>query len=160
MTEANKYIMAQEGQLPEVKTPLTLVAPAIKIQKGKKVILPLFERVQFIEGSVVSDKYKFVGSNYTGLNTKETASEIRKILKAQFPEIKFSTTSDYSSISVTIKQSPYNCSKLEYSADLEPREYREFEAEHNKELKAIGEYCKALLTSYNFDDSDIYEDYS
>lgn len=140
----------------------TETAPKSNITKiHNKNILPLFERVQFTPGNADTSKYKykFVGSNYTGLTTKETAKEIRSHLKARFPEVKFSITSDYSRIDITIKQSPYNNLKLEYSANIEPRKYREYDAEHNKEINAIVEYCNRLLTSYNYDDSDIMTDY-
>ncbi|HEY5589135.1 MAG TPA: hypothetical protein VIK86_09300, partial [Candidatus Paceibacterota bacterium] len=59
ITEAQKYITAQADQAEE-KAPLTLVAPTAKTPKAKIIILPLFERVQFVEGSVVSNRYKFV----------------------------------------------------------------------------------------------------
>jgi len=160
MAEAQKHTEVQRDV-----NPLTLVAPITKEQKQKEVknniLLPLWNRVKFVQGSANISKYryKYVGSNYTGLSTKETAVEVRKILKGQFPEIKFSVTSDHSTLDITIKQSPYNYSKLEYSAEIEPRQYREHEAEHNKELTAIAEYCRQLLSSYNYDDSDSQSDY-
>lgn len=156
IAEAQKHVTI----LGESK-PLTLVAPVVKIQKEVKnnTLLPLWDRVQFVEGSIVSDRFKFVGSNYTGLSTKETAVLVRKLLKGQFPEVKFSVTSDHNHISITIKQSPYNYSKLEYSAELRPQQYRDHEKEHNKELNAIETYCKELLNSYNYDDSDSQSDY-
>ena len=123
--------------------------------------ISLWERLQFTPGSTDTSKhnYKFVGSNYTGLTTKETAKIIRKHLKGKFPEVKFSVTSDYNTIDVTIKESPYNYSKLEYSPQLETRHYREHEEENNKELNAIKDYCSKLLSSYNYDDSDLQSDY-
>jgi len=160
MAEAQKHTEEQRDV-----NPLTLVTPTTKEQKQKEVknniLLPLWNRVKFVQGSADTSKYryKYVGSNYTGLSTKETAVEVRKILKGQFPEIKFSVTSDHSTLDITIKQSPYNYSKLEYSAEIEPRQYREHEAEHNKELTAIVEYCRQLLSSYNYDDSDSQRDY-
>lgn len=139
----------------------TTSTTATKKEKVNKINLPLFERVQFQEGNADTSKYhfKFVGSNYTGLSVKETASEVRKHLKAHFPEVKFSVTSDYNKIWVEVKSSPYNNRKLEYSQEIESRQYREYEEEHNKELKAILSYCDSLLSSYNYDDSDIMTDY-
>lgn len=128
--------------------------------KSKNNMLSLWNRVQFVEGENKSDRnYKFVGSNYTGLSVKETATEIRKHLKAQFPEVKFSVTSDYNHIRIEIKSSPYNWGKLAYSPELECKQYRDYEEEHNKELIAIKEYCSKLLDSYNWDDSDSQSDY-
>ena len=160
MAEAQKYTLEQGTEQPQLK-PLTLVAPVAKVTKEVKnnIILPLWDRVQFVEGSIVSNRFKYVGSNYTGLSTKETAAEVRKLLKCQFPEVKFSITSDHSHISITIKQSPYNYSTLEYSSELQPYEYRNHETENNKELTAIKSYCKSLLNSYNYDDSDSQSDY-
>lgn len=130
------------------------------LHKSKNNILPLWNRLQFAEGENKSTRnYKFVGSNYTGLSVKDTASEIRKILKATFPEVKFSVTSDYRKIYVEIKSSPYSWDKLAYSPELECRQYREYEEEHNKEILAIKEYCQKLLDSYNWDDSDSMSDY-
>lgn len=139
----------------------TAVKTEKAITKTQNKILSLWDRVQFVEGTTDTNKYnyRYVGSNYTGLTTKETAVIIRKQLKNLFPEVKFSVTSEFSSIDITIKSSPYNYSKLEYSHEIEPRQYREHEAEHNKELNAIVEYCKELLSSYNYDDSDLQSDY-
>jgi len=160
LAEAQKYTLEQGTEQPAVK-PLTLVTQATKAQKEVKnnIILPLWDRVQFVEGSIVSNRFKYVGSNYTGLSTKETAAEVRKLLKGQFPEVKFSITSDHNHISITIKQSPYTYSTLKYSAELQPYEYRNHETENNKELTAIKSYCKSLLNSYNYDDSDSQSDY-
>jgi len=162
LAEAQKHIAEQGAEQSQVKS-LTLVAPTTKEQKQNEVknniILPLWNRVQFVEGSVLSNRFKYVGSNYTGLSTKETAAEVRKLLKGQFPEVKFSIISDHNHISITIKQSPYTYSTLKYSAGLQPYEYRNHETENNKELTAIKSYCKSLLNSYNYDDSDSQSDY-
>ena len=160
MAEAQKHTLEQRTEQPQVK-PLTLVAPVSKATKEVKnnIILPLWDRVQFVEGSIVSNRFKYVGSNYTGLSTKETAAEVRKLLKGQFPEVKFSITSDHNHISITIKQSPYIYSTLKYSSELQPYEYRNHEEQNNKELTAIKLYCKELLSSYNYDDSDSQSDY-
>jgi hypothetical protein len=147
----NETITEQKEQITEKNIHKT-------VKENKK---SLWERVQFIKGTANNSKYdyRYVGSNYTGLSVKETASEIRKQLKGLFPEVKFSVTSDYNSIDVVIKQSPYNYSKLEYNPELTPRDYREYEIEHNKELNAIVKYCNELLSSYNYDDSDSMSDY-
>lgn len=152
LEEAEKYTKIET--ITEVKTEKRTI---IKEQTN----LLLWDRVQFIEGTSDNSKnnYKFVGSNYCALTVKEIAVEIRKILKSAFPEIKFSITSDYNTIDVTIKSSPYNYSKLEYSYEIESRKYREYEEEHNKELNSIIDYCNKLLSSYNFDDSDSQSDY-
>lgn len=125
--------------------------------------ISLWNRVQFVEGkadnSEYKTSYKYVGSNYSGLSTKETAKVIRTHLKRQFPEVKFSVTSDYSEIRIEIKSSPYNNKQLEYSRELDCVDYRNFEKENNKELIAIQGYCNKLLSSYNYDDSDIMTDY-
>ena len=132
-----------------------------EIKTETKNKISLFDRCIFIEGlSENSIKgYKFTGSNYTGLSTKETAVIIRKHLKERFPEVKFSITSDYNSLDIHIKTSPYNNSKLDYDPELSPYQYRDFEKENNKELNAIQEYCNNLLNSYNYDDSDSQSDY-
>ena len=109
--------------------------------KNKK-LLSLYERVQFkqnIKANNSQYNYKFVGSNYTGLSVKETAKIIRKHLRQRFPEVKISVRSDYDSINVIIKASPYE--------------------RESQELQAIFKYCEQLLDSYNFDDSDPLIDY-
>lgn len=160
LKEASKYSEETVGTETQEETTTKLeknvIAKPISINN-----LPLWDRLQFKEGTANTNKkrFKFTGSNYTGLSTKETASEVRKHLKDILPEVKFSITSDYNHISITIKQSPYNHSVCEYSPNREPREYREFEAEHNRELIAIKDYCSKLLDSYNYDDSDSQSDY-
>ena len=49
--------------------------PITRTTKEKNKLLPLYNRIQFTPGTTTKDqyKYKFVGSNYTGLDTKETA---------------------------------------------------------------------------------------
>lgn len=159
MAIANKYINNEESNTSYLTAPET--ATTVKTKSVKETIKPLYERVQFIQGTADTSKYRyrFVGSNYTGLSVKETAAEIRKHIKAQFPEVKFSVTSDYHKIYVEIKSSPYNNLKLAYSSDIETREYRLYEEENNKELIAIKKYCQDLLDSYNYDDSDSMSDY-
>lgn len=135
--------------------------PEVKTISKSNIKKSLFERLQFTEGTATNNKIncKFVGSNYTGLTVKETAVEIRKVLKDILPEVKFSITSDYNSIDITIKSSPYEYKHLEYISSRDPAEYRAFERENNKEIEAIQEYCKRLLNSYNYDDSDSQTDY-
>lgn len=135
-----------------------------KSAKPQNKTLPLYNRVQFTAGTTTKDdyRYKFVGSNYTGLDTKETAKIIRTQLKTLFPEVKFSITSEYSSITINIKSSPYSKEKLneaDYEGYVPPYKYREFDNKHNPELMAIYKYCETLLNSYNYDDSDLQSDY-
>jgi hypothetical protein len=134
-----------------------------KQKKDKNNLLPLWDRCQFQKGinNKEQHQYKFVGSNYNSkLTNKEIAVIFRQHLKSQFPEVKFSVRCEgYNSINIYIKESPYIYSKLEYKNNIEPREYRDFEKEHNKELNAILEYCNRLHKSYNFDDSDSMSDY-
>jgi hypothetical protein len=158
---ANKYINNVDSNTSITAPEQTITAPTTKAKAEKTNIKPLYERVNFIQGTADTSKYRyrFVGSNYTGLSVKETAAEIRKHLKAQFPEVKFSITSDYHKIYVEIKSSPYNNLKLAYSSDIEPKEYRQYEEDNNKELAAIKKYCQDLLDSYNYDDSDTMSDY-
>jgi len=152
LTEAKKFSKIEAESITE---------SIIPVVKKEKINLSLWDRVRFTEGTEDTTKYnyKYVGSNYTGISTKETAVIIRKHLKERFQEIKFSITSDYNKIDVSIKESPYNNSKLEYSPELRPIEYRDYEEENNKELNAIIQYCNDLLSSYNFDDSDTMTDY-
>jgi hypothetical protein len=132
-----------------------------KTTRPQNKVASLYDRIQFTPGTTNTNayRYKFVGSNYTGLPVKETAAEIRKHLRTRFPEVKFSITSDYNSISITIKSSPYCNKKLEYHPDIRPHQYRDYEARENPELTAIYNYCEKLLSSYNFDDSDSQTDY-
>jgi hypothetical protein len=130
--------------------------------QSKPIILSLYNRVQFIEGNTDTNKYnyRFIGSNYkSGISVKDIAAEIRKHLKTRFPEVKFSITSDYNRITITIKSSPYQYLKLAYDPQFEPSEYRKYEKENNKEINAIKSYCQKLLDSYNYDDSDSMTDY-
>ncbi|HSH52530.1 MAG TPA: LPD29 domain-containing protein, partial [Bacteroidales bacterium] len=97
------------------------------------------------------------------LETKEITKIIRQHLKKQFPEVKFSVRTDRSGwtskIIVEIKESPYNYNQLEYSPELSKQDYIEYSNKHNKEINAILKYCKKLLDSYNFNDSDSMTDY-
>ena len=61
---------------------------------------------------------------------KAIAAEVRKYVKARFPQCKFSVTSDHSSISFYIVSSPYEKDSIY--------------------LKAIEQYCTSLLQSYNY----------
>lgn len=151
--------IAAAQQIVNDKIDITEVKPQ-STKKNNKLV-SLYERLQFVEGNADTSKYSynFVGSNYSGLSTKDTAKEIRSHLKKQFPEVKFSVTSDRNSIDITIKSSPYCNEKLEYSYELSCTDYREYEKEHNKELLSIMDYCNKLLNSYNFDDSDTMSDY-
>lgn len=140
---------------------ITEATPQQPKTKATKKVLSLYERLQFKEGNTDTSKYhyKFVGSNYTGLSTKETASEVRKHLRKQFPEVKFSVTSDYNKINITIKESPYCNIEPEHNEEITNYRRREEKQELNKELYSIIEYCKSLLNSYNYDDSDSMTDY-
>ena len=61
---------------------------------------------------------------------KAIAAEVRKYVKARFPQCKFSVTSDHNSISFYIVSSPYDKESIY--------------------LKAIEKYCTNLLQSYNY----------
>jgi len=105
-------------------------------------ILPLFDRVQFTDAE---------NANLNkSLHGKEIAKLVREHIKNRFPECKFSVTSDYNSVTIELKSSPYDNKKLEYSRDIEPREYRKFEEENNKEITAIIDYCEKYLKSYQY----------
>lgn len=126
-----------------------------------KKAISLVNRLNFIPGTTDISEYHFhtVGSNYTGLSTKETASEVRKHLRKQFSEVKFSVTSTYSKINVEIKSSPYTNIEVEYNNEMTNHRRREEERKLNQELYGILDYCKLLLNSYNYDDSDSMTDY-
>lgn len=128
--------------------------------KKENKIPSLFERVKFTPGNTDKSKYhwKYVGSNYTRLSTKETAREIRQHLKTRFPEVKFSITSSHNHIDLTIKQAPYSNTtpdqNLRYVHQVD-----EWQKANNPELFLILDYCKRLVESYNYDDSDSMTDY-
>ena len=61
---------------------------------------------------------------------KAIAAEVRKYVKARFPQCKFSVTSDHNSISFYIVSSPYDKESIY--------------------LKTIEQYCTNLLQSYNY----------
>lgn len=133
---------------------------AIKTEKA--VTMSLYERTQFTPGTTNKNKYNynFVGSNYTpGQTAKEKAAIMRTHLKARFPEVKFSITSDYNSIDIKIMSSPYQKLSLAYDSELSSRDYRKYEEDNNKELNAILNYCKLYRNSFNYDDSDSMTDY-
>lgn len=121
-----------------------VVVPEVE-KKATNKLASLWDRCQFVEGTADTSKYHYhtVGSNYTGLDTKETCKILRTLARKQFPECKFSIKlekSTYSyNISFYILSSPY--------------------AEESQEMKAIVNYCKQLVDSYNFDDSDSMSDY-
>lgn len=73
-------------------------------------------------------------------DTKEIAKIIRSHVKKRFPFVKFSiTTKGYNSINCDIINSPFE--------------------ENSKYLKAIQEYCKLFVDSYNYNNSDSMTDY-
>jgi hypothetical protein len=126
----------------------------------KNNMFPLWDRIQYQEGDTDTSKYnyKFVGSRYNHLSVKETAQEIRKHLKTQFPEVKFSVTSDYNSINVYIKSSPYEF-KFINDFTMSPQEIRHQYEEKYPEIKAIERYINQYVKSYNYNDSDSMTDY-
>ena len=69
----------------------TTDTPQATPKATNKKAISLVDRLQFVPGTTDTSKYNYhtVGSNYTGLSTKETAAEVRKQLKKQFPEVKF-----------------------------------------------------------------------
>lgn len=152
MTKAKEYEDIEDSTVTKVVS---------KVKKVVKKLASLWDRVQFVEGTADTSKYnyRFIGSNFTNLSCKDTAKEIRKHLKKQFPEVKFSVTSSYNKVDIDIKSSPYCNDKLEDNRELECLDYRRFEEAHNKELLAIKDYCTKLLSSYNYDDSDSMTDY-
>jgi putative lipoic acid-binding regulatory protein len=130
------------------------------VKQSKKVnTSSLWDRCKFEEGNTDTSKYdyKFVGSNYSGLSTKETAVVIRKELKTRFPECKFSVTSDYNSVDVELKSSPYEYLNAPYELDY--HELKEWVNSNNIEINAIKKYVEKLVNSYNYDDSDSMTDY-
>ena len=54
------------------------------------------------------NSYSFMGESYERVNPKNKAREIRQTLKKEFPQIKFSITSNLHAITVTIVQAPIN----------------------------------------------------
>lgn len=72
-------------------------------------------------------------------DTKEIAKRIRTHLRQRFPMCKWSITSDYSSVNVYLKSTPW-----EKDSDI---------------VSAIMEYAKMYRESYNYDRSDYYSDY-
>ncbi len=154
----NERAIKAAEQITQDENGIISDAPIAKKENGYK---SLYERLKFTIGTADKSKYnyKYVGSNYTGLTVKDTAVMIRKILKENLPEVKFSVTSDHHSIEINIKASPYDNKHLKYESSRDPAEYRAYDAEHNKEIEAIKDYCSALLESYNYDDSDSMTDY-
>lgn len=72
-------------------------------------------------------------------DTKEIAAIIRKHIRARFPMCKWSVRSDYNSIDVTMKSSPWD--------------------RESAEVQAIAEYVYRFVDSYNYNNSDYYSDY-
>lgn len=140
---------------------IKLEAPQTTTKATNKKAISLVDRLQFVPGTADTSKYSFhtVGSNYTGLSTKETAVEVRKHLKKQFPEVKFSVRSSYNKINIEIKSSPYSNIEPEYNEEMTNHRKREEKKELNPELYGILDYCRLLLNSYNYDDSDSMTDY-
>lgn len=67
-------------------------------------------------------------------DNKEIAKQVRSYLRKRFPFVKFSIRSDRSSIDCDIVSSPFK--------------------EESKYLKAIQEYCRKYVNTYNYDNSD------
>lgn len=89
---------------------------------------------------------------------KEIAAILRKELRARFPEVKFSITSTYNTIAAYIQASPYGRERiLKDRRTGEPDPYGYWQ--NSDELEAVRTYCKALASSWNYDDSDTMTDY-
>jgi len=83
-----------------------------------------------------------IGNNYEKYHindTKEIAAIIRKHIRSRFPMCKWSVRSDYNSIDVLMKSSPWDRESVE--------------------VKAIAEYVYRFVESYNYNNSDYYSDY-
>lgn len=103
------------------------------------------------------------GANYnSNLDTKEIAKIVRKQLKEKFPMAKWSITTDYSKISVTL---------MEYDKEIVNKEkltegyanINHYQIERNRNLsnegKALFIFVRDLVQSYNYNDSDVMRDY-
>lgn len=81
-----------------------------------------------------------IGGNYDGgLRAKEIAARIRGHVKPRFPMCNISVRSDYNSVDISIKASPF--------------------AKDSEELKAIEDYISAFASSFKRVNSDPYSDY-
>ena len=116
-----------------------------------ETILPLFDRVQIAEDINNVDETK---------SGKEIAAIVRKHIRERFPECKFSVTSDYNSVNVELKSSPYTHTEIERTRDIDIREHNRLYKKTNKETTAIIEYCEKYLNSFKYcTDYDPYGDY-
>ena len=83
-----------------------------------------------------------IGNNYEKYHlndTKEIAAIIRKHIRSRFPMCKWSVRSDYNSIDITMKSSPWD--------------------RESAEVQAIAGYVYRFTESYNYNNSDYYSDY-
>ena len=96
-----------------------IIPLAIKKQNKTVITLNLWDSTRFTELQANGKQ-----------PVKAIATEVRKHVKARFPQCKFSVTSDHNSISFYIVSSPYE--------------------KESVYLKAIKEYCTSLLQSYNY----------
>lgn len=111
--------------------------------------------------------YKFVGDRYDkNLSPKDIAKFVRAELRSKFPGFKFSITSTYNKISVTIKGVPrgfqvHSNEYLNHLADFGPDVNfgRSARAYYTPAYSNLLETIKAYINSYNFDDSESMTDY-
>lgn len=95
------------------------------------------------------NSYSFMGESYERVNPKNKAREIRQTLKKEFPEIKFSVTSDLRSITVAIMQAPINFLEGLDRADRGHEQLNHHlidkQFENNKEAKDVLNRIKELI---------------
>lgn len=114
----------------------------------------------------------WAGKNYhrtKGLSVKELAKLIREELKIEYPDAKFSVTSDYNSINVKIVDIGFNPFTAEYQKSLQAGEkwddFFEKNADGNRvqilndRAKKIEAKVEAIREQYNYDNSDVMTDY-
>lgn len=130
---SNKQKMWYAKQTPErmeIVNGISSFTVKTKAEQPQKYSLWEMTRTDNIENNF--EKYKIYDS-------KEIAAIIRKHIRARFPMCKFSVTSDYQEINISLLVSPF--------------------AKDSEEVKAIVHYVYMFAESYNYDNSDSMTDY-
>lgn len=92
----------------------------------------------------------FKGSNYDiSLSTKEIAKKVRKFVKSEFKDCKFSVTSDRRRLSVDLVNKPF-----ETRFENERGDWK-----FTEKASVMYDKINTFVESYNFDKSNPYEDY-
>ncbi|MEA2036006.1 MAG: LPD29 domain-containing protein [Nanoarchaeota archaeon] len=91
--------------------------------------------------------------------TKEISKKIRSRLKNQFPNCKFSVTSDYSKIKVALMAGNFN-PFLKDEKEISLNHYYLEKEAITDEAKVVLKTALSIANEFNYDNSDLMADYN